>query len=48
MLKEPECDGGSHWNLNGVRILARDELEEFIEGLPVLVAVVGEDIHIVC
>ena len=48
LLNKPECDGGSHWNFNRVRILAGDELEEFFEGLPVLVAVVGEDIHIVC
>ena len=41
----PVCDGGSHWNFDWVRILARYELEEFIEGLSVLVSVVCKDVH---
>ena len=44
----PECDGGSHWNFDWFRILAGDELEEFIERLHVLASVVRKDVHKVC
>ena len=45
LLPDPSGDGGGHFDLDSVRVISGDVLEQFVEGD--LNDVVGEDVHLI-